>query len=69
LEVIVVEREISETLLLDLIETGDVRNKDETCIWIAKHYAERSDNLICAAAVLEQNIVIKTVMYHFQWED
>ena len=61
------ERAVSEALLLDLIETGAVRHKDESRIWLAKHYTERSDNLICAAAVLEQHIVIKTLMHHFQW--
>ena len=30
-------RAISEALLLDMIETGEVRYKDETRIWIAKH--------------------------------
>lgn len=63
------ERKIDELLLLDLIETGEIRHKDESRIWLAKYYAERLDNLICAAAVLEQNIVIKTVMHHFQWEE
>ena len=62
------ERAIDKALLLDLIETGEVRHKDESRIWLAKDYTERSDNMICAAAVLEQNIVIKTVMHHFKWE-
>ena len=60
-------RAISEALLCDLIETGEVRYKDETRIWIAKHYEGRSDNLICVAAVLETVLVIKTVMHHFAW--
>ena len=32
-----VARAISETLLRDVIETGEVRHKDETHIWVAKH--------------------------------
>jgi len=44
------------------------RHKDETRIWIAKSYADRTDNLLCVAAVLETALVIKTVMYHFSWE-
>jgi len=33
-------RAISEALLRDLIETGEVRYKDERRIWIAKHYGD-----------------------------
>ncbi len=60
-------RAISEALLRDLIETGEVRYKDETRVWIAKHYVDRADNLLCVAAVLEAALVIKTVMHHFSW--
>ena len=62
------ERGISEALLLDLIETGKAKHKDDTRLWLFKHYPERDDNLICAAAVLEDCIIIKTVMHHFQLE-
>ena len=61
-------RGIDEGLLLDLIETGDVRMKDTTRGWIAKHYAERDDNLVCIALVLETVLVIKTVLHYFTWE-
>jgi len=62
------ERQIDEALLLDLIETGEARHKDELRLWIAKHYAERADNLLCVAVVLEAAVVVKTVMHHFLWE-
>jgi hypothetical protein len=61
-------RAISEALLRQTIETGDVRYKDETRIWIAKHYGDRTDNLLCVVAVLETALVIKTVMHHLSWE-
>ena len=60
-------RGISEALLLDLIETGEVRYKDETRAYISKHYENRADNLLCVAAVLETALVIKTAMHHFSW--
>ena len=60
-------RAISEALLRDLIETGEMRYKDERRIWIAKHYGNRADNLLCVAAVLETALVVKTVMHHFSW--
>ena len=45
----------------------EVRHKDETRIWIAKHYGDRADNLLCVVAALEAALVIKTVMHHFSW--
>ena len=42
-------REISETLLADMIETGEVKYRDQTRIWIAKRYEYRDDNLLCLA--------------------
>ncbi|MBI4290601.1 MAG: DUF4258 domain-containing protein [Betaproteobacteria bacterium] len=62
------ERNISEAQLLDLIETGDVRYKDAARLWIAKSFPEREDNLVCAVAVLDAALVVKTVMHHFSWE-
>jgi hypothetical protein len=61
------ERGITDALLLDLIDTGDVRNKDAVRLWIAKHYADRTDNMLCAAVALEATVVVKTVMHHFEW--
>ena len=51
----------------EMIETGEVRYKDGTRIWIARHDGDRDDNLLCVAAVLETALVIKTVMHHFSW--
>ncbi len=62
------ERAVNETLLLDLIETGTVRRKDDIRLWIAKRYPDRNDNLLCVAVVLETALVVKTVMHHFSWE-
>ncbi len=62
------ERGMDETLLLDLIETGTARHKDETHLWLYKHYDARDDNLLCAAAVIQGALVVKTVMHRFQPE-
>ena len=35
-------------------------------LWIYKHIAERDDNLLCVAAVVENALIVKTVMHH--WE-
>jgi len=53
-------------MLLDLIETGECREKDKQRLWLFKAFPDRDDNLICAAVVLEKELVIKTVM--IRWE-
>jgi len=60
------ERVITDAMLLDLIETGECREKDKQRLWLFKEFPERDDNLICAAVVLEKELVVKTVMV--RWE-
>ena len=64
-----VERNIDEQSLIFLLENGKTRYKDETRLWIAHFFPDRADNLLCAAVSLENCLVVKTVMYHFRWED
>jgi Domain of unknown function (DUF4258) len=64
-ELRMVERSFSEAELLDLIDTGEVKYKDDTHLWIYKAFKSRNDNLLCAAAVIEGALVIKTLMHHF----
>lgn len=59
------EREISEAMLLEVIDSGDTRYKDSTHLWAFKEFPERHDNLLCAVLVLEDRVVVKTVMHHF----
>lgn len=60
------ERNIDDALLLDVIDTGETRYRDETHLWAFKAFPERADNLLCAVLVLEDVLVIKTVMHHFE---
>ena len=53
-------------LLSDLIETGQLNNKDVKHAWITKHYQHRTDNLLCAAVIIDQALI---VMYHFSFEN
>ena len=62
------ERNISEAELLSVIDTGETRYKDVAHLWAFKHIAERNDNLVCAVLVLEDAVVVKTVMHHFSLE-
>ncbi|HEX7455589.1 MAG TPA: DUF4258 domain-containing protein [Gallionella sp.] len=60
-----VERDISAAMLLEVIDSGDTRYKDATHLWAFKEFPERHDNLLCAVLVLEDCVVVKTVMHHF----
>lgn len=60
------ERRISEVELLEVIDTGETRYADETHLWAHKAFPSRHDNLICAVLVLEDALVVKTVMHHFE---
>jgi YD repeat-containing protein len=63
------KRFVTEEMLYDLIETGDIRHKTETDVWLYKHYLDREDNLICAAAILNQAVIIKTVMINWKLQE
>ncbi|NIC04187.1 DUF4258 domain-containing protein [Halomonas sp. DX6] len=63
------ERRINRALLTELLEKGETRYKDSERLWIAMSVADRQDNLICAAVVLEDKLVVKTIMHHFCWEE
>lgn len=63
------ERQIDEETLADLIESGDVKYKDEQHLWIYKSYPVRQDNMICAAAIERNNLIIKTVMINWELSD
>ncbi len=63
------ERAITEAELLAVVDTGGTRFKDDTHLWAYKHLAGRADNLICAVLVLEDAVVVKTVMHDFTLED
>ena len=64
-----IERDITEVMLIDIVDTGTEKYSDESHLWVFKHYAERPDNLICAVLVLENAVVVKTVMHHFSVEE
>lgn len=63
------KRDISLELLLDLIETGDVRHKSESDLWIFRRYPERADNMVCTAVVVGQAVIVKTVMVDWTLEE
>jgi hypothetical protein len=59
------ERSISDAMLIEVIDSGETRYRDATHLWAFKSFPERHDNLLCAVLVLEDAVVVKTVMHHF----
>ncbi len=59
------ERSVSDAMLLDVIDLGETRYRDSTHLWAYKEFPERNDNLLCAVVVLEDAVIVKTVMHHF----
>ncbi len=59
------ERDIPDVILLEVIDSGETRYRDDTHLWAFKDFPERNDNLLCAVVVLEDAVVVKTVMHHF----
>lgn len=53
-----VERMIPETLLLEVIDTGETRYADATHLWAYKDFPERQDNLLCAVRNRGQTTVL-----------
>lgn len=64
-----IERNITETMLIDVVDTGITKYSDESHLWVFTHYADRTDNLICVVLVLEDSVIVKTVMHHFSLEE
>jgi hypothetical protein len=60
-----IERLVTNEMLLHIIDTGKIRYKDESHLWVFKEFTNRVDNLLCAVLVLEDALIVKTVMHHF----
>ena len=63
------QRAISLGELHEVIDQGDTRFKDETHLWVFMNLPSRTDHLVCAVLVLEDVVVVKTVMHTFVWKD
>ena len=60
------ERSVTEALLLRLIDEGTTRYRDATHLWTWLDLPDRTDNLVCAVLVLEDAVIAKTLLHH--WE-
>ena len=60
------ERDIDAELVLEIIDSGNDRDAGNGHHWLYIAVGGRSDNLPCVAAVLDNVLVVKTAMDH--WE-
>ena len=60
------ERDIDDALRLDIIDQGDTRFRDPPHLWAFKAITGWCDNPVCAVLVLEDAVVVKAVMHHFE---
>lgn len=60
------DRNISAELVLEIIDTGIIKSAGSSHYWLYKHVPDRMDNLLCVAAVIDNVVVVKTIMHH--WE-
>ena len=59
-------RKVGADVVLKIIDTGYLRYSDPVRLWAWLELPYRQDNLLCLALVLEDAVVVKTVMHH--WE-
>lgn len=63
------KREIDDATLEQVVQEGDIRRQNGSHMWVYKHIEKRTDNLICAAVVEQEAIIIKTVMINWELEE
>ena len=60
------ERSVTIEQVVEIVDTGETKFADPTHLWAYKALPNRDDNLICAVLVLEDKVVVKTIMHHFE---
>ena len=60
------ERNIESVLVLEIIDSGTLKEAGGLHYWLYKQLPDRTDNLLCVAAVIDNVLVVKTIMHH--WE-
>ena len=58
------EGQISLEQVLEIIDSGTVKEAGGLHYWLYKHLTDRTDNLLCVAAVIDNVFVVKTIMHH-----
>jgi hypothetical protein len=61
-----VERTIDAPMVQEIIDTGALKEAGNGHYWLYKHVTGREDNLLCVAAVIDNVVVVKTIMHHWK---
>jgi Domain of unknown function (DUF4258) len=61
-----IERKVDARLVNKIVDEGETRFSDAHRLWAWMQVEGRDDNLLCLALVLDQAVVVKTVMH--RWE-
>jgi len=60
-------RGLDQSSILNVIETGEFKQKEENKFWIYKALTSRKDNLISVAAVIEKpRLIVVTAMVNWR---
>ncbi len=62
-------RGVDQAMLERVFEGGEIKRKDDVHLWVYMHIDGRLDNLICAAAIESDAVIVKTVMINWELED
>ena len=62
------ERNVDAALVLEIIDTGTLKDAGNAHYWLYKTLPDRADNLLCVAAVIDNAVVVKTIMHHWEPE-
>lgn len=60
------KRAITLSEVKRVVEDGVWSARDDRHSWLSLHFPERDDNLICAAVLMGDAVILKTVMIHWQ---
>jgi len=63
------KRGVGDAVLVNVIEEGDIKRRGDKHLWLFKHVDGRDDNLVCAAVVEGDAMIVKTVMINWELED
>lgn len=59
------KRNVKLSEVKELIEFGELKEKTHNNAWIYHRFTHREDNLVCAAVVNNDALIIKTVMINW----
>jgi hypothetical protein len=62
-------RSVGEDVVKQVLEQGTIKRVDPAHCWVFDRVMGRTDNLICAAVLEKDALIIKTVMINWELEE